>query len=121
MAGAERRVHLVRHERCPACQGALEWRIFEQDGDRIEAAEAHCRGCSATYPVRDGIGLFLTPDLPRNDLWEQVESGVLGYLREHPEVERQLMDGPAEALAPAVMATAVAWAPNSKLPLVKSS
>ena len=92
--------YLLEMLQCPACHKALEWTISEQDGERIEAAEARCVGCSADYPVRDGIGLFLTPDLPRNDLWEQVESGVMGHLREHPELERQLMDGPAEALAP---------------------
>ena len=92
--------YLLEMLQCPACHEALEWTISEQDGERIEAAEARCVGCSADYPVRDGIGLFLTPDLPRNDLWEQVESGVMGHLREHPELERQLMDGPAEALAP---------------------
>ena len=37
------------------------------------------------YPVREGIGLFLLPDLPRNDLWEQAESQLSRYLREHTE------------------------------------
>jgi uncharacterized protein YbaR (Trm112 family) len=56
---------------CPACYGTLKWEILEQRDDRIEAAEALCTACTAAYPVREGIGLFLTPDLPRNDLWEQ--------------------------------------------------
>lgn len=93
--------YLLEMLQCPACHGALDWTISEQDGERIEAAEARCGGCSADYAVRDSIGIFLTPDLPRNDLWEYVESGVIGYLREHPELEGQLMDGPAEVLAPA--------------------
>jgi uncharacterized protein YbaR (Trm112 family) len=93
--------YLIEMLQCPACHDELEWRISEQNGDRVEAAEATCSGCSASYPVREDIGLFLTPDLPRNDLWEQVESGLMGYLRQHPEVERQLMDGPPETLAPA--------------------
>jgi len=64
-------------------------------------AEAHCSVCNAVYPVRDGIGLFLTPELPRNDMWEQVDSGVIKYLREHSEIERELMEVPPDTLAPA--------------------
>jgi hypothetical protein len=52
------------------------------------------------YPVRDGIGIFLTPDLSRNDTWEQVDSQVVLYLRDHPDIEKQLMEGPAEMLSP---------------------
>ncbi len=57
---------------CPACHGTLKWNIMEQRVVRIEAAEALCTACGAVYPVREGIGLFLTPDLPRNDLWESL-------------------------------------------------
>ena len=39
-------------------------------------------------------------DLPRHDLWEQMDSW-LTHLREHPEIERRLMDGPLETLGPA--------------------
>jgi hypothetical protein len=53
------------------------------------------------YPVREGIGLFLTPDLPRNDLWQQVESHLAPYLREHPDVEQRLMGSPVDDLSPA--------------------
>jgi hypothetical protein len=78
----------------------LDWAITEQSENRVEAAEARCTVCSAIYPVRDGIGLFLTPDLSRKDLWAQVDSHLVQYLREHPELERQLMDVPLETLAP---------------------
>ena len=54
---------------CPICHRALEWRIEAESEGHIEQAEARCSGCGATYPVRDGIGVFLTPDLPRNDMW----------------------------------------------------
>lgn len=47
------------------------------------------------------IGPFLTPDLPRNDLWEHVDSGLIQYPRENPEIERQLMDVPIDTLASA--------------------
>jgi hypothetical protein len=68
--------------------------------DRIEQAEAHCSGCEAVYPVKGGIGIFLPPDLSRNDMWEQVDSQVVLYLRDHPDIEKQLMDGPVEKLSP---------------------
>lgn len=51
--------------------------------------------------MREGIGLFLTPDLPHDDLWEQAGSGLTQHLQAHPELERQLMDVPPETLAPA--------------------
>lgn len=86
---------------CPLCHSTLTWDILDHPGDRIETAEARCTGCGSVYPVREGIGLFLTPDLPRNDLWEQAESHLSIYLREHPEVERQLMNVPVDTLAPA--------------------
>jgi uncharacterized protein YbaR (Trm112 family) len=86
---------------CPACQGALSWEIFEREAGRIEAAMARCNACDAAYPVRDGIGLFLTPDLPRNDLWEEVESGLTQYLRANPETKSALMDVELRTLAPA--------------------
>ena len=86
---------------CPACHDELAWHITDWRGDRIEGGEARCTACDASYPVRDGIGIFLLSDLPRNDLWEQVESELARYLREHPEVERQLMEPPAGELAPA--------------------
>lgn len=86
---------------CPHCHGALRWTITTRHGERIEEAEARCVACGASYPVREGIGLFLTPDLPRDDLWEQVESGLTQHLRAHPDVERRLMDVPLDALAPA--------------------
>lgn len=96
---------LVELLECPACHGRLTWRVTERDTRSarsawIDEAEARCVACGATYPVREGIGLFLTPDLPRNDLWQQVESGLLRYLREHPEVEGRLMDAPLESLRP---------------------
>ena len=92
--------YLIEMLECPACHGKLDWDITEQSGNRIETAEARCDACNAVYPVRDGIGLFLTPELQRNDLWEQVDSGLIHHLREHPELERQLMEAPLATLAP---------------------
>jgi uncharacterized protein YbaR (Trm112 family) len=86
---------------CPQCQCDLTWDIQRRRGERIETAEARCSKCGAMYPIMEGIGLFLTPDLPRNDLWEQADSHLMTYLRENPEIERQLMETSPENLAPA--------------------
>jgi len=93
--------YLIEMLACPACHGELAWEISQCREERIEQAEARCQRCAATYPVLEGIGLFLTPDLPRNDLWQQVESQLARYLRDHPEVERRLMETPAAELVPA--------------------
>jgi uncharacterized protein YbaR (Trm112 family) len=86
---------------CPACHGALWWEIIARDGDRIDEGKARCTPCDGVYPIKEGIGVFLTPDLPRHDLWEQTESGLVRHLRDHPKLERQLMDAPLETLNPA--------------------
>lgn len=93
--------YLIEMLECPACHGELAWQISQRSGERIEQAEARCQGCAAVYPVLDGIGLFLTPDVPRNDLWEQADSQLARFLREHPQVERRLMETPVDELAPA--------------------
>ena len=86
---------------CPACGGSLGWSLRETEGDTILTGEARCQECQADYPLREGIGLFLTPDLPREDLWEQVDSNLTQYLREHPDIERRLLETPLEDLNPA--------------------
>lgn len=86
---------------CPACSGSLTWQVDSREGDRIVEAEAHCLSCSTVYPVREGIGIFLTPDLPRNDLWEKGNSSLLRYLKEHPDVGPSLLDTAVEHLNPA--------------------
>lgn len=93
--------YLIDMLECPDCHGKLNWTVLEQSANRIETAEAHCVSCKVIYLVRDGIGLFLTTGVSRNDLWEQVESGLIRHLREHPELERQLMEPPLDELSPA--------------------
>ena len=93
--------YLIEMLCCPFCHGELHWRIDERRGDRIEAGVARCAACDAAYPVQDGIGVFLTPDLARRDLWAAVESELSRHLRENPDVERRLMDPPLADLAPA--------------------
>jgi uncharacterized protein YbaR (Trm112 family) len=86
---------------CPACGGSLTWQVHEREAKRILIAQANCSECSADYPVRDGIGVFLTPDLPREDLWEQVDDRLLQHLEQNPDTERHLMDVSVERLSPA--------------------
>lgn len=95
------REELIEMLACPVCQGPLGWEILSESGGQIETAEARCESCKAVYPVREGIGGFLTPDLARHDLWDEVESRLSEYLRAHPQVERQLLESPLEELAPA--------------------
>jgi len=93
--------YLIDLLECPSCHGPLAWEVEEQVADRIESAQIRCQACAAGYFVRDGIGVFLLPDLPRNDLWEQGIGQLTSYLQEHPEVERDLMEPPVQSLAPA--------------------
>jgi uncharacterized protein YbaR (Trm112 family) len=93
--------YLVEMLECPACHGSLSWDVSQQEGDRILTALAECKICNAEYPIREGIGVFLTPDLPRNDLWEESEQYVSQMLSEHPEIETQLMEVPLSELGPA--------------------
>jgi uncharacterized protein YbaR (Trm112 family) len=92
---------LVEMLECPLCQSDLAWTVTEQSENRIEAAEASCTSCSTTYPVREGIGIFLLPELKIDDLWEQVDSGLIQSLRQQPDIERQLLDMPLDDLTPA--------------------
>lgn len=92
---------LVEMLQCPVCAGMLQWRIAARDGNRIEQADIRCLRCGAPYFVREGIGVFLPPDMPRNDLWEQTSTALGRYLQEHPHVEQRLMSSPIETLPPA--------------------
>jgi uncharacterized protein YbaR (Trm112 family)/ubiquinone/menaquinone biosynthesis C-methylase UbiE len=92
--------YLIEKLACPVCHCALEWTIVERTEDDIEAGSAQCTACAAVYPVREGIGVFLAPEQRSDRLWEQ-QSRQVQYVREHPEVERQLLDTPLDALHPA--------------------
>jgi len=92
---------LIEMLECPSCHGELNWKVVQHQGDRVEEAEVSCKKCSGTYSIKEGIGLFLTPDLPRNDLWEQLDSQLIQYLHENPQIESKLMDVPLNTLNPA--------------------
>ena len=93
--------YLAEMLECPACHGSLSWDVSHQQGDRILTGVARCSRCDAEYPIREEIGVFLTPDLPRNDLWEESELYVSQMLSEHPKIEAQLMEVPLSELGPA--------------------
>ncbi len=93
--------YLINQLLCPACHGDLSWEITDRSDDRITQAEARCSACGAAYPVKEGIGIFLTPDLPQRDLWDQVDNSLLNHLKAHPEVEAALMTPKLKSLNPA--------------------
>jgi SAM-dependent methyltransferase/uncharacterized protein YbaR (Trm112 family) len=49
------RTELLSYLLCPACDGALECRAEEHDGDEIMTGRVACTGCSAVYPVVRGV------------------------------------------------------------------
>lgn len=84
---------------CPICHGDLQWHIKDENSDRIINSQIICKSCGADYEVRDEIAVFLTPDLPRNDLWEQGESALEKYFKENPHIFQRLMSTPEEELS----------------------
>lgn len=93
--------YLIEMLECPSCHGELDWDISQALGDRVEFAQVTCCVCSYQYEVKHGIGQFLTPDLPGEDLWDQVDSQLIQYLRQNPQIEKALMEVPLDTLSPA--------------------
>ena len=91
---------LIDMLQCPACGGGLDWQIEERRGAQLERGAAHCTACEAQYPIQEGIGIFLTPDLPRDDLWDGALNGLVAYLEQNPELAQRLMDAPLGTLNP---------------------
>ncbi|MCK8058658.1 MULTISPECIES: methyltransferase domain-containing protein [unclassified Fusibacter] len=75
---------------CPACHGELTWMIQEHTEERIVNAQIKCTECHADYEVKDEIGMFLTPDLVRNDLWEKVDGVIVNFFNENPDIFKEL-------------------------------
>lgn len=93
--------YLIEKLCCPQCFGELEWEVKERLGEHIETGSASCPECGISFPVQEGIGIFLTDELEREDLWEEVDSTLNQHLKENPDVEKRLMDVPLESLGPA--------------------
>jgi len=91
--------YLIEILECPKCHGELDWKITEQTTDRVVTAEVQCTACSAVYSIQNEIGIFLTEELQRNDLWEQV-ARLEQYLEQNPGLEEKLMDVPLDTLGP---------------------
>ena len=83
---------------CPTCQGNLTWQISKSESNRILEATTTCQSCGTQYPIRDEIGIFLPPDLPRDDLWAQVDSKLVAFFRSHPDIEQRLLHDSLESL-----------------------
>lgn len=93
--------YLIQMLECPVCHNQLDWTIIERSDKRILTADICCQACHATYVVRDGISLFLPPNVSRDDLWQQADNQLTQYLRQHPDVERRLMQSSLDTLSPA--------------------
>lgn len=98
--GGPMQKYLAEYLCCPKCHGCLEWNVTDQSDKRITSAEVRCRDCSGAYYVEEGIGVFLTGELDRNDLWKKVDTGLEEYLSQNPEIESKLMDVELDALSP---------------------
>ncbi len=85
---------------CPACHGALDWGGSQRVGHRIMEGEAICSVCRATYPIREGICAFLPSHSTPEDLWEQTDRGIAGFLKDEPVRAQRLMGAPLESLNP---------------------
>lgn len=86
---------------CPACQGDLIWTITETRDDHIEEGLSECGECGGVYPIREGIGVYLTTEHEREDLWQDVESNLMRLIREDPDLREDLMESSIETLNPA--------------------
>ncbi|MGB3717392.1 MAG: Trm112 family protein [Candidatus Promineifilaceae bacterium] len=86
---------------CPSCHGDLTWSITETRYDHIEEGISECGNCGTTYSIHEGIGVFLTIDDEREDLWQEVESNLMRSIREDPDLCKGLMESPIENLNPA--------------------
>ncbi|MFD3157726.1 methyltransferase domain-containing protein [Haloimpatiens sp. FM7330] len=86
---------------CPECHGDLKWNIKKETSNRIEEGEAICKVCGAKYPIKQDIGIFLTSQLSRNDLWEESNNQLVQYFKEHPEIKDKLMSTSIQELSPA--------------------
>lgn len=91
--------HLKDNFQCPSCHGELDWNIKDETDMRIVNADIHCKSCQAKYEVKDEIGMFLTPDLQRNDLWAGAAS-IAEQLRDSaPDILTKLMNTPEEEMS----------------------
>ena len=86
---------------CPSCHGDLTWTVTDTKDDHVEEGLSECDDCGITYPIREGIGVFLTADREREDLWQDVESNLMRAIREDPDLGMGLMESPIENLNPA--------------------
>lgn len=86
---------------CPACRSPLDWDIKKHIQGDIEQAIATCRNCGCKYQIKEGIGIFLTRQLERNDLWQQADSELKRYLDGHPNIKKELLQTSLSYLSPA--------------------
>ena len=91
---------VVRLLVCPACHGTLRWEIHQKTGPELEEGAATCSACAATYPVHQGIAVFLLESGRPEDLWENANSQIEDLVRSEPEKARLLLESPVEGMNP---------------------
>jgi ubiquinone/menaquinone biosynthesis C-methylase UbiE/uncharacterized protein YbaR (Trm112 family) len=69
---------------CPACHGELKSRVDKEDANHVIEGGFICENCKRTYPVVDGIGVFLDGEGARDDFWKEQETFATRFRREHP-------------------------------------
>jgi uncharacterized protein YbaR (Trm112 family) len=60
--GIDMRRDLLDILACPVCKGDLALQVENETKDEIMKGELKCKGCSACYPIEDGIPNMLPQD-----------------------------------------------------------
>jgi len=68
---------------CPVCHGELKSQVIRQDETHLIEGEFTCTICGRKYPVVDGIGIFLSCEEMRDDLWKEQEDFATRFRKEH--------------------------------------
>lgn len=60
--GIDMRRDLLDILACPVCKGDLALQVENETKDEIMKGTLRCKGCSASFPIEDGIPNMLPPD-----------------------------------------------------------
>jgi len=69
---------------CPICHGKLKSRITRKDETHLIEGEFACKDCKRKYPIFDGIGVFLSGEETKEDLWKEQEDFATRFRKENP-------------------------------------
>lgn len=66
-------IKLIEQLICPVCKKELQWNILQRNNVHIIEGFAKCFRCETTYPVKDGIAVFLPGKWQNVKIWERSE------------------------------------------------